>query len=75
MSVMQPSAQHSDADCAPLGATESDKPAEGALANCSPYDGPVARWRARAASITWVELGIDQASLAWPTPTCGTEHG
>ena len=40
---------------------------------CHPFDGPDIRWRERVLQIAFVELGIEQPRLAWPTPTCGTE--
>lgn len=40
---------------------------------CKPFDGPDAKWRERVLYGAFVELGVEQPRLSWPTPTCGTE--
>lgn len=41
--------------------------------DCEPFDGPDHRWRERVLYLAFVELGVEQPRLAWPTPTCGTQ--
>lgn len=63
----------SDADSAALASTESEEQSEPDHVRCVAYDGPENRWREKAASVTWIRLGVDRPSLSWPTPTCGTQ--
>ena len=61
-----------DTDYGHLAATQGDEPTEIDHPGCVAYDGPEKRWRAKAASITWIQLGVDRPSLSWPTATCST---
>jgi 5-methylcytosine-specific restriction endonuclease McrA len=51
----------------PTAPPTAQKPAE-----CIPFDGPETKWRERAVTRCWIELGIDHARLGWPTPQCVT---
>lgn len=42
------------------------------VSDCIPFDGQESRWRAKAAELCWLDLGLDRATLEWPTATCGT---
>lgn len=39
---------------------------------CMPFDGEETKWRAKATQLCWINLGVERAALAWPTPTCQT---
>lgn len=39
---------------------------------CMPFDGGETKWRAKATQLCWINLGVERAALAWPTPVCKT---
>lgn len=39
---------------------------------CIEYDGDERQWRAKAAELLWLDLGIYQTTLHWPTAVCPT---
>ena len=60
-------------NCDPLASTQSDlQSGIDHEDGCEQFDGQESRWRERVIAKAYIELGIDQPALSWPTPTCGT---